>query len=44
MKEEKEERTIRNLDIFDEYTTNHDENIASQGLKKEAPSDISYTF
>ena len=36
--------TFRNLGVFDKYPTNHDENIASQELKKETPNEISYTF
>ena len=32
MKEEKAEKTFRNLGIFDKNTTNHDENVTSQKL------------
>ena len=44
MKEEKEEKTFRNLDLFDDYPTNPDENIASQELKNYTPNEISYTY
>ena len=44
MKRRKVKITFGNLDIFDEYPSNCDENIASKELKIETANEIKNTF